>query len=68
MSAEIIDFDGARVDSYIMRAVQGFLNDPPDDEFQRGFLSALVVVYREGLSGRRTDARIVAADRLSQRT
>lgn len=62
--ADVIDFDGAKVAPYILAAIDGFLNDPPDSEFQRGFLAALLVTYREGIGRGASDARLMAADRL----
>ena len=38
-----------QVENYIRSSVQTFLVDPPDSEFQRGFLSALLVVAKEAL-------------------
>lgn len=37
--------------AYVETAIRGFLIDPPDSEFQRGYLAALVTVYREALDG-----------------
>jgi hypothetical protein len=37
-----------RVEPYLKNAIAGCLLDPL--EFQRGFLAALLIVYREGLS------------------
>ncbi len=32
---------------YVRFALEAYLNDPPDTEFQRGYLAALVAIYRE---------------------
>jgi hypothetical protein len=36
-----------RVEEYVTSSVQSFLGDPPDTNFQRGFLSAMLVVAEE---------------------
>lgn len=61
----VIDFDGARVAPFILRAVEGFLGDPPDSDFQRGYLAALVNIYRESMGRGDTDARVIAAGKLT---
>jgi hypothetical protein len=38
-----------RVEEYVTRAVQTFLADAPDTDFQRGFLAALLVLAEEAL-------------------
>lgn len=57
--SEIVSFDAEKASRYIERAMLGFLGDPADSDFQRGFLAALLVTYREGLG------RGVSDDRLS---
>ncbi|MBX9910832.1 MAG: hypothetical protein K2Z25_19270 [Beijerinckiaceae bacterium] len=37
--------------TYIEAAIRGFLADPPDTDYQRGYLAALVVVYGEAMDG-----------------
>lgn len=34
---------------YVARSLAGFRADPPDSDYQKGFLAALLVVWREGL-------------------
>ncbi|AOG03091.1 hypothetical protein [Bosea sp. RAC05] len=63
-SSNVIDFDARRVEPFVMKAIEGFLNDPPDSDYQRGYLAGLVNVYREGLGRGVSDARLEAADRL----
>jgi hypothetical protein len=63
---DIIDFDDWRVAPYLVQTIEGFLNDPPDTPFQRGYLAAVVCVYREGLGRGIADARLIAAQRLIQ--
>lgn len=65
--AQIIDFDGARARTYIERAVEGFLKDPPDSDYQAGYLAALLAVWEEAI-GSKGDARHEAASRLLKRT
>lgn len=60
------DFDGERIASYMLEAIGRFLSDPPNSDFQRGFLAALLVLYREGGRDSSSDARLMAADRLAQ--
>lgn len=33
---------------YVLGAIDGFLMDPPDSDFQRGYLAALITVMTEG--------------------
>lgn len=63
-TAKLIAFDEARARRYITEAVTGFLQDPPDSDFQRGFLAALLACHDEALSKREEDSRITAARRL----
>lgn len=63
MSAEVIALDARRVTPYIVQAIEGFLSDTPDSDYQRGYLAALVAVYREGLAGT-LDARVLAAEKI----
>ena len=64
--AAIIDFDSARIAPWLVRAIEGFLNDPPDSDHQRGYLAALLCVYQEGLGLGKTDERMIVAQRLLQ--
>ena len=34
---------------YLEDSIKGFINDPPDNEFQKGYLCALLAVYGEAL-------------------
>lgn len=58
--------DGKQIASSIIRQIDELIADPPHTDFQRGYLEALVALYREGLGLNRgqTDARIEAAERL----
>jgi hypothetical protein len=33
---------------YLLRTIHTFVDDPPDSEFQLGYLQALIAAYREG--------------------
>lgn len=65
--SNVVDFDSHRIAPFLMAAIEGFLRDPPDSDFQAGYLSALLVVYREGLR-REGDARLDAAEKLCMGT
>lgn len=45
----IVSFDAEKTSKYIEQALAGFINDPPDSDFQRGYLAALLNMYEEGL-------------------
>lgn len=52
------------IDVFIAKAFDGFLSDPPDTEFQRGYLAALINVASEGLGWDDTDHRLVVARKI----
>lgn len=58
MSAELISFDAVRASRYIEQAFAGFLIDPADSEYQRGYLAALLTLYQEGLGKGQHDDRL----------
>jgi hypothetical protein len=58
MSAEVISFDARRASAYIERAFAGFLIDPADTDYQRGYLDALLTLYQEGLGQGQHDDRL----------
>lgn len=58
MSADLVSFDAERASRYLERAFSGFLIDPPDSDYQRGYLAALLTLYGEGLGKGDEDARI----------
>lgn len=68
MTAELIDFEARRAGPTLMGQIEGFLRDPPDTEFQRGFLAALLAVHEETLGRGRTDARFIAAEEMLRRS
>lgn len=45
----IVSFDAEKASRYIEQAMVGFINDPADSDFQRGYLAALLTIYEEGL-------------------
>lgn len=64
MTAEVIHLDSRRLTPFLVDAIEGFLKDPPDTEYQQGFLAALCLIWREGINGNPNDARIAAAEKL----
>ena len=47
--SNVISFDAEKASRYIEQALAGFINDPADSDFQRGYLAALLTLYEEGL-------------------
>ena len=47
--AVIVSFDAERASRYIEHVFRGYLQDPADSDFQRGYLAALLTLYRKGL-------------------
>jgi hypothetical protein len=66
MSAEVVSFDTEKASRYIERAFAGFLVDPADSDYQRGYLAALLTLYREGLGNGAEDDRLSLLDRQTQ--
>lgn len=64
---EILDLDARRIAPFLIQAINLFLIDPPDSDYQLGYLAALVAVYKEGLGRGETDARVIAAERILAR-
>jgi|GEM_PF-5575471 len=60
----VLDLDARRVEPYLISTIDGFLGDPPDSDFQRGYLSAMLAVYREAVGRGQSDARVIAAERM----
>jgi hypothetical protein len=58
MAAEIIDFDALRVEPYLEGLFRGYLNDPADSDYQRGYLAAALDIYSECLRRGDGDDRI----------
>jgi hypothetical protein len=62
--AEVIDFDATRIEPFLIRLIELFLIDPPDSDYQRGYLAALIITYREGLKREAPDSLLQDAERL----
>jgi hypothetical protein len=43
--------DTMRVTDYLLKQIDGFISNPPDTDFQRGYLAAVLDTYEEGLGG-----------------
>lgn len=63
MAENVISFDAEKATRYIEQAFNGYLRDPADSDFQRGYLAALLTLYREGLGKGAGDDRLVLLDR-----
>lgn len=61
--AGLVSFDAERASRYIEQAFAGYLRDPADSDFQRGYLAALLTLYREGLGKGGGDGRLQLLDR-----
>lgn len=66
MSADIVSLDAERASRYIGQALHGFMIDPAETEYQRGYLSALLTIYREGLGKGAGDDRLVLLDKQAE--
>jgi hypothetical protein len=62
VSANLVSFDAERASRYIERAFAGYLADPADSDYQRGYLAALLQLYREGLGKGADDSRLTLLD------
>jgi len=60
----IVDFDARKVTPYLWGSITSFMVDPPDSDYQRGYLAAIINVLREGIGRDANDARLVAAEKL----
>lgn len=60
--ADLISFDAERVSRYLDELFAGYLNDPADSDYQRGFLAAALTIYREALGRGFTDDRLKLLD------
>lgn len=47
----------------IREAIEGFITDPPDSDFQAGYLSALIEVARAQLGMLKDDPLLVAGEK-----
>ena len=62
MTAQLISFDAERASNYIANALAMFIDDPADSDHQRGYLAALLTIYREGLGRGKGDDRLAILD------
>lgn len=58
----VISFDAERTRRYLEDLFAGYMNDPADTEYQRGFLAAALVIYREALGKGADDDRLKLLD------
>lgn len=63
MGGQIISFDAEKASRYIEAGLVGFIGDPADSEYQRGYLAALLTIYTEGLGKGALDDRISLLER-----
>jgi hypothetical protein len=47
--AQIVEFETERVARYVQRVFTGYAVDPATSDFQRGYLAAMLDLYREGM-------------------
>lgn len=45
----VTSFDDHKARRYAEQALLGFYGDPPDSDYQRGFLAGIAALYAEGL-------------------
>jgi hypothetical protein len=48
--SEVITMPDRKTAVYVTKALEGFIIDPPDSDYQRGYLEALCVLGEECLS------------------
>jgi hypothetical protein len=58
--------DVTSIRGYVRKALEGFLLDPPDSDYQLGYMAAMKQVYTEGLLMQNSDALIVAITKIEQ--
>jgi hypothetical protein len=56
--SQLLSFEAEKTSRLIEDAFNGYLRDPADSDFQRGYLAALIVLYTEGLGKGMGDSRI----------
>jgi hypothetical protein len=55
------------VEGYVTSSVQAFLRDPPDNDYQRGFLGAMLIVASEALGLRQDASPFAEAQKLMRK-
>jgi hypothetical protein len=58
----LISFDSERAAKYLEGVFAGYLSDPADSDYQRGFLAACLTLYREALGRGAGDDRLSLLD------
>lgn len=58
--AEVISFEGHKAQKFLEKGLVLFHGDPPDSDYQRGYMAALIDTYLDCLNGPLTDDRIAA--------
>lgn len=48
--SNVVHLSEKSAEQYIEQAIAAFMRDPPDTDFQRGYLEALLVVQREAFN------------------
>lgn len=43
----VASFNDHKHEAYIMSTIDGFLNDPPESDYQRAYLAAMIAVVKE---------------------
>lgn len=59
----VVSFDDHKATRYLEGALNGYLGDPADSDYQRGFLAACLAIYKEGLGKGVSDDRIALLER-----
>jgi hypothetical protein len=59
----ILELQTERASRYLEGVFAGFLADPADTDYQKGFLSMALTLYREGLGKGIGDDRLTLLDR-----
>lgn len=49
VTTNLVEFDAHKVRKYLDRSINGFINDPPDSVYQKGFLAAVLIIWGEAL-------------------
>lgn len=58
----VISFETEKAARYLEQAFSLYLDDPADSDFQRGYLDAMLTIYRECLGKGLTDSRLALLD------
>jgi hypothetical protein len=58
MQNNVVSFEGHKAQKFIERGLLLYHGDPPDTDYQRGYLAGMVDLYLDCLNGPVTDSRI----------